>query len=122
MLNLKKLLTKILQCDFIVEKGTSGVWTYRKWASGVVECWATTNVTVTLTTVGTYYHRGTASISLPSGLFYSAPNMVNITCSQGFWCGLSSISASTVAAYFFDVTNTTNHTLPLYVEVRGVWK
>ena len=25
--------------DYIVEQGTSGIWTYRKWASGVAECW-----------------------------------------------------------------------------------
>ena len=25
--------------DYIVEQGTSGIWTYRKWNSGVAECW-----------------------------------------------------------------------------------
>lgn len=25
--------------DFVVEKGTSGIWTYRKWNSGLAECW-----------------------------------------------------------------------------------
>lgn len=25
--------------DYIVEQGTSGAWTYRKWASGIAECW-----------------------------------------------------------------------------------
>lgn len=25
--------------DFIVEQGESGIWTYRKWASGIAECW-----------------------------------------------------------------------------------
>lgn len=27
--------------DYIIESGTSGKWTYRKWASGIGECWAT---------------------------------------------------------------------------------
>ena len=26
--------------DYIVENGSSGVWTYRKWKSGVLEMWA----------------------------------------------------------------------------------
>lgn len=26
--------------DYVVEQGTSGSWTYRKWNSGVAECWA----------------------------------------------------------------------------------
>ena len=33
--------------DFVVEQGTSGIWTYRKWASGVAECWAKIAQTVT---------------------------------------------------------------------------
>lgn len=33
--------------DFIVEHGTSGIWTYRKWASGIAECWGTSE-TVTM--------------------------------------------------------------------------
>lgn len=27
--------------DYITTKGTSGIWTYRKWASGIAECWTT---------------------------------------------------------------------------------
>ena len=33
--------------DYIVEQGVSGIWTYRKWASGVAECWAKITQTVT---------------------------------------------------------------------------
>lgn len=29
--------------DYIVEQGTSGIWTYRKWASGIAECWGVGN-------------------------------------------------------------------------------
>lgn len=35
--------------DFVVEQGTSGVWTYRKWNSGIAECWG--NVSTTPSTV-----------------------------------------------------------------------
>lgn len=30
-----------LVADYIIAQGTSGIWIYRKWASGVVECWGT---------------------------------------------------------------------------------
>ena len=30
---------KALSVDYIVEQGTSGIWTYRKWNSGIAECW-----------------------------------------------------------------------------------
>jgi hypothetical protein len=32
--------------DFIVARGTSGIWTYEKWASGKAECWAKYSYTV----------------------------------------------------------------------------
>ena len=33
--------------DYVISEGTSGNWTYRKWASGVAECWAKITQTVT---------------------------------------------------------------------------
>lgn len=27
--------------DYVVDQGTSGIWTFRKWASGIAECWGT---------------------------------------------------------------------------------
>lgn len=50
MLDLKALLTKILdalKADYIVEQGTSGNWTYRKWNSGIAECWGEYKTTIT---------------------------------------------------------------------------
>ena len=44
MLDIKKALKDImirlnLINDYVVETGTSGIWTYRKWNSGIAECW-----------------------------------------------------------------------------------
>lgn len=37
---LKKAFTKLgLISDYVVEQGTSGIWTYQKWNSGVAKCW-----------------------------------------------------------------------------------
>ena len=33
--------------DCIVSQGTNGIWTYRKWASGVAECWLESELTLT---------------------------------------------------------------------------
>lgn len=46
-----------LGIDYITEQGTSGVWTYRKWKSGIAECWGRTEFPAT-----------TASGQLPSGV------------------------------------------------------
>jgi hypothetical protein len=32
--------------DFIVEQGVSGIWTYRKWSSGIAECWCHGNASL----------------------------------------------------------------------------
>lgn len=57
--------------DFIIEQGTSGIWTYRKWASGVAECWCETLVRVT-TTLDEHYNRAygpTEYIHFPDNFF-----------------------------------------------------
>lgn len=44
--------------DYVVEHGTNGIWTYRKWNSGIAECWGTReNVSTSFTawTNGWYY-------------------------------------------------------------------
>jgi hypothetical protein len=30
--------------DFVVEQNTYGIWTYRKWNSGIAECWGRANI------------------------------------------------------------------------------
>lgn len=39
--------------DYVIEQGTSGIWTYRKWASGLAECWG--DKTFTLSNTGTVW-------------------------------------------------------------------
>lgn len=29
--------------DYIIEQGTRDIWNYRKWSSGIAECWCTAN-------------------------------------------------------------------------------
>ena len=77
MLNIKSLLTKIVSnistlttktntlttksdatVDYIVEQGSSGIWTYRKWASGVAECWGYSDMASSaFTATGSVYYR-----------------------------------------------------------------
>ena len=55
---MKELLTPLIQkvkeiaeklgliADYVVEQGTSGIWAYRKWNSGIAECWISTATSV----------------------------------------------------------------------------
>lgn len=36
--------------DYVIEQGTSGIWTYRKWCSGLAECWSKQTVSVNFAT------------------------------------------------------------------------
>lgn len=92
--------------DYIVEQGTSGIWTYRKWNSGVAECWGRGSFTINSKgTVWnqTVYYFGLTTIDYPF-TFYSVP------------VELASPTAATYYSYWLykgDTTsadNTTTHT------------
>jgi hypothetical protein len=60
--------------DLVVEQGTSGIWEYRKWYSGKVECWGRWAVGVTIDIPwGALYYAQLDAYPFPSGLFKSAP-------------------------------------------------
>lgn len=46
---LQPITTNAGAVDYIVDEGVSGIWTYRKWNSGIAECWNDTNVEYTVT-------------------------------------------------------------------------
>ncbi len=59
--------------DFVEGQGTSGIWTYRKWNSGVAECWG--NVSTTPTTAN---GNNKVAVTLPF-TFTETNYLVNIT-------------------------------------------
>lgn len=62
--------------DYIVETGTDGIWTYRKYASGVSECWGVTSTTSAATiSDGGGFRTSPVSADFPSGLFVNNPRV-----------------------------------------------
>ena len=59
--------------DYVVEQGTVSGWKYRKWKSGITETWYTLvkNTAVTLPEGSLFW--ADCGITIPSGLFSSAP-------------------------------------------------
>ena len=75
-----------VKVDYIVEQGTSGIWTYRKWNSGIAECWGTYSWTITAWAQwGSIYESSSSYASYPSSLFVSAPTLYanNLPLSNG---------------------------------------
>ena len=113
--------------DFVVEQGTSGIWTYRKWSSGVAECWAIITQTVTPGEVW-------------AGTLNLAPYVITVTTPIEF-TGIDCVNASayvgsghTITSYL-TVTNpnkisisalsvylTGQQECRAYVHVMGRWK
>lgn len=51
-----------VELDYIVDAGTSGDWTYRKWNSGKAECWATISFSTAINTAwGSFYISSSSS-------------------------------------------------------------
>lgn len=74
--SLKKVLVRILSTPMVLETGTDGIWTYRKWSDGTAECWGylkVTNLTINNAWGNGFLGDKAASANFPTNLFTSAP-------------------------------------------------
>lgn len=107
----------------IVEQGTDGYWTYRKWGNGTAECWLHKSFSVSIQSVASYYHRGQINnLSIPSGLFIESPACIATSNSSTFWIGTNGISTSVIGnIYIYDVVNG-SVTIWISIYLIGKWK
>ena len=119
MLDVKALLAKMLNAikvDYIVEQGTSGGWTYRKWNSGIAECWGT----------GTIGSNSACSINYP----ITFTSVTHCVASCGYLSSGTYVAPTISVQPLSDRVNlyarvstsavTSPHTV--YCEVKGRWK
>lgn len=124
MLNTKKLITKMLQCDFVIEEGTSGDWYYRKWNSGRLELHCVFAATFAMSTSsGALYSTSGVNIkALPSAMAKTidyANCMVYATGIIGVVTGFSETDIN-----YRPLANS-SRTSTLYnigIEAKGTWK
>lgn len=116
--------------DYIVEQGTSGDWAYRKYNSGVAECWRqwTQSATFNDHTGNGWYSSGFYA-TFPSGLFTATPlycNISGIPSSAGFsieyGAGLSSTRTQTVWLLRVEGGTSSAETVGLCAHAMGTWK
>ena len=109
--------------DYIVEQGTSGIWTYRKWNSGIAECWTTS----TLNTTGTFWanvmggHGFYVGYDFPTRLFISPP-VTSGNGRTGTGGGFVFCSGSPTDVTAFVVGNQDDSNLTLEIFAKGKWK
>lgn len=116
--------------DAVVEIGTEGIWTYKKWASGIAECWGTLSTTVTAWDAwGGMYEQttATAAVNYPTGLFNAAPQIYPSASGSAGNAGveLYGTNSATKTPSFFVLRGSTmssSSTFDIYVHCIGRWK
>ena len=122
--------TLVGDVDYIVEQGTSGIWTYRKWNSGIAECWGSRyyDETTTCSSWGSlYYYAYKAQESYPTGLFNATPNLTYSLVYGGDNCWTyattsSGSSSQTPQIGFIRPTTATTLRVTVAYHAIGRWK
>ena len=124
ILKIKEIAEKLgLIADYVVEQGTDGIWTYRKWNSGIAECWGywpATNASGSIRAL---------EIFLP---FAFASTEYNVGVSLGNNGGTVSgvfgdfdVSANrqhTTTNFIFSWIGSYSYAVGFYFDVKGRWK
>lgn len=113
--------------DYVVEQGVKNNWNYRKWSSGMAECWTESSCTISWAGANNiYYSTDTQSLLFPSGLFTTAPvasvSTPNATNAYVVPCVISISNAGINIAFgrFYGGTNDVSATVQICA--IGKWK
>ena len=116
------------QADWIIEQTTSGIWTYRKWNSGIAECWGKENNTsVSLSAWGStgLYSGNLGSVSWPSELFIEAPLIyitLGVTGGNGWLTRNTGANASVSGTRYVISPNSSLSAVNVHTYCIGKWK
>lgn len=116
--------------DYIVERGTYGIWTYEKWSSGKAVCWGKESFTDSINQAfGSLYMGNSHQTNFPSGLFIEEPQLCQIT-PQGTTNAESAMltivgglsSTKTQRFRFVRPDNSVSGTFTAHYYAVGTWK
>ena len=118
--------------DFVIERGTSGIWTYEKWASGKAVCWGVTNAelfSIDTEYSSVYYSEPSSTgkignAKFPVNLFCAAPNKIHIQnyATAGLiGCHIRDVSKDEVN-FFVSNPIRVDLTLQFSIEANGRWE
>ncbi len=118
------ILTTKETADYVVAQGTSGGWTYRKWANGTAECWfyGYNSLTYGNETNGLYGGYGTVTFPFA---FYAIPVVVySCHLTNGYdWSGKAMVSTSSFNFYGVSQSSLASTTsVTIYAYAIGRWK
>lgn len=125
--NMNKMLNKE-DNDYIIEQGRDGFWSYRKWASGIAECWGeyTSFVMPNMAWGDAHYYGKLPNVSFPESLF-AMPPAVFVSASDengGFFITRKNSTSQTVGEMFAVTIGSSEELLPIRLsfQAKGTWK
>ena len=94
--------------DFIVEEGVSGDWTYKKWNSGIAECWCSKQVTIPAnpTAWGNSYIIKLNGINYPFTFISRPAQSMTLYTSDGSYWGMPNFNTTTSTGTYYCVRPT----------------
>ena len=109
--------------DIVIEQGTSGIWTYRKWNSGIAECWGYWSAT------NASGSRRALEINLPFA-FASTEYNVGVSLGQnggtvsGVFGDFDTVAnrQHTTTKFIFSWVGSGTYSVGFYFDVKGRWK
>ena len=119
-----KLLTTKETADYVAAQGTSGGWAYRKWNSGIAECWLAGSTSLIYDNVANNLYRGYGAVTFPF-TFYTRPVVVySCYLTNGYdWSGKAVVSTSSFSFYGVSQSSLASTTsVTIYAYAIGRWK
>ncbi len=110
--------------DYIVEQGASGAYTYRKWNSGVSECWLvyTESTATAFTATGNVFWRQIYGFRYPPNLFIDPPAIVaSVNMGNVGACQVGAITNESFNVAILSA-NSTARQATIYAYIKGYWK
>ena len=124
--DLANILNEVLpntSVDYIVEQGTSGIWTYRKWNSGNLEAWGYDSQSWANTTALASHYYGQKSYTI-SALGFTAISNIQVTGeAKGYYIAtkVEEQSTSTIKLTALSAASDTR-TIVHSIYIKGTWK
>lgn len=118
-------LIRALGVDHVVEQGTSGDWTYRKWNSGIAECWCDYSMgsfSPTSNFGGIYYR--ILEKTFPTNFFIEAPEFAEVDIywdTGSSWASARAVSKDVLQFTAFKNSNSANSAV-VRMMAKGKWK
>lgn len=107
--------------DYVVASGSSGKWTYRKWNSGISECWRQDSGRITHHTTWNGFNVFAGSADWPTGLFVVNPS-VQYNCYIGSGYAIAARGAlSTTTKFNWEALGTDGGSnIPYYIDIYAI--